>query len=223
MAHHADRLEPQNSCITVVSNGMDAPTLNGIAMCQSGGVSNGRARVGIDERDPVRHHRGLVASLDLHDAMADERHAARLRLHALQGLAQPHPGAAGYEAGEAQLVESVVHTVGHSGDAKEHATRQVREERQREEAVGNRTTPFPLCPLPVDVDPLVVLCEPREIIDVPLLDGHPIAQADFLPNMAGQVVHGNDRNLSRDLAGGAHSLMPAAFTIGVQRLISLRT
>ncbi len=121
-----------------------------------------------------------------------------------------------------QFVEPVVHAVGDASDAERYAARQVREERQREKAVRHRAAPLPRSALPINVDQLVVPGEPREIINVTLLDGHPVACTNFLPHVTVQLVHRDDRKVPGCIHIGAQSLIPAAFTTGVHRLISRR-
>src|SRR5437899_5330213 len=148
--------------------------------------------------DPFGDERGLRRALALDGDVPGHLYAVRFdALELRQREARAHARAYRHGRGEAHAVQPVVHA--HLAVAeREGGLREVRQQRERQEPMGNRAAEGRILrPLPVDVDPLEILDRAREGIDALLGDLDPRRNADFLADTRLELADGAHRARKR--------------------------
>src|SRR6266404_3045328 len=144
--------------------------------------------------DPFGDERGLGRALALDGHVPGHLYAVRLdALELRQREARAQARAGRHGRGEAHAVQAVVDA--HPAVAEgEGGLGEVRKERQRQKAMGNRAAERRILrPRPIDVDPLEVFNGAREGVDTLLGDLDPWRDADFLADARLELADGAHR------------------------------
>src|ERR1700735_2187395 len=155
------------------------------------------SRCGNQQRQRFGDQRRLFRSLDFHCVQGLHNHLPAFpRLDPGEHDAQPHARARAHRRQKANLVDPVIQPGG--GIARDDADlhRQWRHHRQRQIAMGDRTSErtFPLRPFNVDMNPLAIAGAGRKCVDAWLIYLDPIGNSEFMPNSfvqtgQGEVAH----------------------------------
>src|SRR5205085_5252466 len=110
-------------------------------------------------------------------------------LELLQREARAHARADRHVRGEAHAVQALIDAYAAVAEG-EGRFRQMREQRQRQKAMGDRAAELGIFrPLAIDVDPLVVVDRLGERVDTLLGDLHPRRDADFFADAALELTN----------------------------------
>src|SRR5258708_5384713 len=168
------------------SSGPNSPQLEPGGLCFQRGVISV-----VVAAEPFGDQRRLFGAFAFHGGGPGDLHAIPLdALELLQREARAHARAHRHRRGEAHAVQAVVDT--HLAVAKaEGRFRQMRQQRQRQKAMGDRAAKCgSFGARRVDVDPLEVVDRPGEIVDALLRDLDPRRDADFLPDAGLEAADG---------------------------------
>src|SRR6185295_1611573 len=146
-------------------------------------------RSAIAPTHPLGNQHRFGLAFTFHDNIPNHLYASFNPLKVFQREAGAQARANLYRRGEAQSVESIIDT--HFGFAKlERLIEEMAQQRHCQKPVGDRRSErrFTPCAFNVDMDPLMISCRVRELLNAILCDFEPVAYNDFHADFACQVI-----------------------------------